>query len=977
MSRQGLRERTKPIAPGTKDRPATAEPVEYLPWLGPIGITVLSCLILFVAWQFLRSQQGWFDPLVRDLARWIRHPEIAGGWRPPAAPGAALAIVCLAGFIGWRASTLMLRRSRLADDRILGIGLSIVVGICALGYAGMLGLVFGLLSGPVLWVFLLVAAAGLVAVKRRVDRDRPATEDDVVDVAAAELPGPRANRSLKVATAGAATAITIFMSLHAALAPVQEWDAVVYHAASAKNWFEQRPDPPLVYGPSVGIEISGNYPPLFPAAGAATYTLIGRFDDLYLRILPPLLFAAILLMTFGYGRRRLGERAACFAVLLMLGTPLLLMYGVWPTGYVLLGACLLATAILVDLAATHGELWRWALAGIVGGLTVLSHVYGFMAVPLVLAAILVFRRGRRPATLVAFLGVVAVVAAPWLIRNLVLLHDPFYPLGSPPFPGRGLVQPIWDASKEEVKSAALGFWEISSGSSLRFEQVATVLFDRNLLPLGLYFGLALGIGLVRRSRAMAFLSFSLVVVLVALLAPGWYWLRGIVPGLPLAALLTGRGLDLLLESGRRIRRERGRVLGVAIRTVTVAAVTLPLAGGAVIGAGLAAAGPNQRTWTTSLTREDDFAGGIRTLGDQRQILWNVFGGDSLLWEWLNRVVAPGERIATLEVRTYYLDRPQDLFYLDGLEAAPLLRMRDPAEVERFLRSKGVRYVLLPSWAAQGQTSHPIVRILPFFDVLGTTRFPLVATSALGGLETPSLVFSVGPSARIPEPGIFPGSGQPVPAATDPTLSIAPGEVDPRIFAPMPSWGPTALAFDFDRKSVGGFALNYFHRPSLEWELNLFRGSGGGQGWGTALVPLPPSGMYADLGLFVQRGRLHLRHLRLVPLVAPVVVSGAAGDADRAGTYVTHPGARPLGVGVPVDGRARLVFSWHGRRGSRPEVRVRRTDGTWHRVVATPAHGRSWTIASVDLSSAQPGAVMVRIVARGGDLVVRGLRLGEN
>ena len=228
------------------------------------------------------------------------------------------------------------------------------------------------------------------------------------------------------------------MTLHSvACTRLQEWDAIVYHAASAQNWFEDRPSPPIVYGPSVGVEISGNYPPLFPAAGAAVYTLIGRFDDLYLRILPPLLFAAILLMTFGYARRRFGDRSACFAVLLLLGTPLIVMYWVWPTGYILLGAALLATVILLDLAVSSGSRWQWAAAGLVGGLAVLSHVYGFMAIAVAICAVLVARR-RRIGNLAAFLFVAGVVAAPWLLRNLVLLHDPFYPLGSPPFHGIGL-----------------------------------------------------------------------------------------------------------------------------------------------------------------------------------------------------------------------------------------------------------------------------------------------------------------------------------------------------------------------------------------------------------------------------------------------------------------------------------------------------------------------------------------------------------
>ena len=99
-------------------------------------------------------------------------------------------------------------------------------------------------------------------------------------------------------------------------------------------------------------------------------------------------------MAFGYARRRLGEDAACYAVLLMLGTPLLVLYGAWPTAYILLAALVLATVILSDIAAQSGSRVRWALAGGVAGLAMLSHVYGVTAIPIGVGAVVLARRRR-------------------------------------------------------------------------------------------------------------------------------------------------------------------------------------------------------------------------------------------------------------------------------------------------------------------------------------------------------------------------------------------------------------------------------------------------------------------------------------------------------------------------------------------------------------------------------------------------------
>ena len=197
----------------------------------------------------------------------------------------ALAVFVVAGWLGLLAARLLLRGTRYAPERTLVAGMSITLGICILGYGGMLGVAFGLLSAPALLAFYGVLAAALILLTRRARRAAGAADpgDDVVDVTEPARPAPR---GLKGLTAGLGVVVFVLVMAHSALAPVQEWDAMVYHAESAQLWFQERPSPAIIYGPSVGIEISANYPPLFPAAGAATYTLLDRFDDLYLRILP-------------------------------------------------------------------------------------------------------------------------------------------------------------------------------------------------------------------------------------------------------------------------------------------------------------------------------------------------------------------------------------------------------------------------------------------------------------------------------------------------------------------------------------------------------------------------------------------------------------------------------------------------------------------------------------------------------------------
>jgi hypothetical protein len=963
-------------SPRPEDRVLEVSPESH-PWSSPLALIAISGLVLFVVDHFVRSHWAWYRPFLRDLWRWIRHPEVAGGWAAPARPLLAVAVFVAAGTLGRLATRLLLRGTRYGSERTLAAGLSITLGVCLLGYGGMLGVALGLLSAPALLAFYAVVAAVLIWLTRRAGGAAAAPEpgEDLVDVTTPVRPAPR---GLKPLTAGLGAVIFVLILAHSALSPVQEWDAMVYHAESAQLWFQERPSPAIIYGPSVGIEISANYPPLFPAAGAATYTLLDRFDDLYLRILPPLLFLAILLMAFGYARRRLGEDAACYAVLLMLGTPLLVLYSAWPTAYILLAALVLATVILSDIAAESGSRTRWALAGGVAGLAMLSHVYGVIAIPIGVVAVVMARR-RRVAGPLVFVGVALLVAAPWLLRNFVLLHDPLYPLGSPPFHGIGLIQPIWDATKEEIRSAALGFWGISGVSMLRANEVSTALFDRHLLPVGLYFGLILGLSLWRRHRVMAYLALALSGLILTLLLPGWYWLRGIVPGLPIAALLTGRGIAMLLAAGQNARHGVHRIMGTAARAVTVVAVTGGLAAGALVGLGLAVAGPNQETWTTALSPGQDLMGGVRVLGSTRDTLWSVFGGDALMWQWLNTSVPSGEKVATLEVRIYYIDRPQDLFYLDGLEAAPLLALSDPSKIQAFLLSKGVHFIALPSWAAQGDGAHPVTHLMPLFRFLGSDRFP-VAGVFPSGSEVPTMVYSVGPTKVEPSVGVFPGGAEPEPALVDPSFAIPARATDPRIFAPVNGDELATLEFEFQGSGRGAVSFNLYDPVAFTWDVGFLRlVRPGGPGWFKAAVPLTgsPQG-YVDLGLFVSDGTFHMRNLRVVRPAVPVA-QGMGSETGPGGTVsVVAVGGTHSQIMVPVgsDGTAVLSLSYLDASGGSFDVSVQSPGGGWEPVVVQRALGgsRRWITMQVDVRANRPGFVPVRVVAHGLDLRIEDLRV---
>ena len=904
-------------------------------------IFAVSLLLLFVIWRSVGPRWAWFGAFAGDLWQWILEPEIADGWSMPAGLAIAVPVATAITFQGWLATRLLLSGSYLNGERWIELGLTITIAISLLGFGGVLCVVLGRLGRLELLMFYAVTGAALAWAWWRLGA-RQASSDTVAG------PGrPRSPWILR-AIAAAVFAIAVAFSLaHATLTPVQEWDATIYHAESARLWFRERPDPPIRYGPSIGIEISSNYPPLFPAAGAAAYTLVGEASDLYLRVLPPLLLAAVMAMVFGFARRSSGPLGADLALLLVAGSPLLLAYGVWTTGYALLGALLVAVVILVDLAADRDGLGPWAGAGAVAGLAILSHFYGVVALLAAVAA-LATRRPVRWKGAAVFAGIAIVAASPWLGRNLLLLGDPFYPLGTPPFSGKGLVEPLWSASKAGISNKALSFWSGATGFGLTLRQLATSLFDRQLLMTGCYFGLWFGLIQWRRRPRAAYLAAFVAGFIVLLLLQGWFWFRALLPLIPIAALLTASLLAWLVESIGKAVEQRRDLVHMSVGGVVIAAVGATVVASAVAGTSFAIAGP-----VISRGESDDMMRTVREWGAPRVQLWTVFGGDLLLWEWLNQNIGPGERFATLEIRMYYLDRPETAFYLDGIEAVPLLEVEDPAAAERFFSRHGVRYVVIPSWAVRDPTGRSVAGLLPLFDFLGSDRFPAVAAFPVGDTDRSGVVYSVGPTEEARRVG-FAGTVQAMPPDVGQTSAIFAAEQSAsRIFVPTSRTAAVALRFDYEARSGVDFDLRVLSQRGIH-RLTYLDVPAATPGWRTALIPLPsvPEAL-TNLALRPHRADLTIRDVRLETLTEPLVLAPAG---DMPGTYqlVAGEGGR---VHVPVtsdDATLRLEVRDHGR--GRLEILARR-GAVWKEIDSVELTGSGrWEIRGVRLQPDEPGFI---------------------
>ena len=158
--------------------------------------------------------------------------------------------------------------------------------------------------------------------------------------------------------------------------------------------------------------------PLYGFFLVPLYAIFGR-HWLVVGLAQTAVAVAVALLVYEIGRRVVSRRAGVIAAVVATLNPYLIWHDVHVNREIL-DQLVGAGFVLATLIAVERRSWIWAaVAGVLGGLAILGNSR-LVLVPVVLAAYLVVRLGRRAWAAAAILLVGAAVAvAPWLIRNRV------------------------------------------------------------------------------------------------------------------------------------------------------------------------------------------------------------------------------------------------------------------------------------------------------------------------------------------------------------------------------------------------------------------------------------------------------------------------------------------------------------------------------------------------------------------------------
>lgn len=511
---------------------------------------------------------------------------------------------------------------------------------------------------------------------------------------------------------------------HSITTPITDYDALIYHAAMAKILVHSH-GMPLITGPSPGIEMSGNYPPLFPALGAFTL-IFAHGNDIFLRALAPLGAIGTAAVAYAIARRFGGTMLGLLAAVFTLTAQIVSLYAVYDTVYTFMG--LFAAMAFLALITNVSD--KSVVALILVGLSLgLLFFCSYQAVIyLAWLPFIVWYLWRTVGRRRAVVGTAA-IAAPlvfvggfWYVRNWVVLGNPVYPWYYHIFGGRGLASPLRSLAQASVTNVAQSLAYTAQGPSKVLDLLGILFFNRNFFPvlspiavLGFVLAIRASTKGSRERIALWLLIPCAVLPILLFIANGTFFFRYFIPAIPILAVLPAYAFRHLALAVPRHRLVSGLNRKAAM---TMLLYTLVFPGTFVLLAGSYYYEyydfQPQRTFLASWTS-------LNPKPAQEAIASDYGGDESFVW--IQDHLSPGARVATYESRLYYLFNAnfRRILFLDGNGVDPIWNQKNPQTVARYLRKKGVQYLWLSNIVEAGSSHLPLVR-----DMAGNSpEFPEV------------------------------------------------------------------------------------------------------------------------------------------------------------------------------------------------------------------------------------------------------------
>ena len=660
-----------------------------------------------------------------------------------------------------------------------------------------------------------------------------------------------------------------------------ETDSLIYHAPLAALVYYHG-GLPWIVGGGVGLSSSANYPQAFSLLGAYYYAWTGGVNDVYLRLIGAANWSLAIYATFLIGRRLAGRPHGALAAVLAALVPSFASYAflaTQETTLVMFGAL----GFLALLKATRAKRPGYAIVGglLLGGAALTSYQGLYFILPVVVlyaiallrrwnVRLRAFRQAEPIMLLLTLLVAVAAGCAPY-VRNWILLGDPLYPFYRGLFSSPYLSPTTMVFAETEWRSVALDLASFGPSTGSYWDFLYQFGTNPSFAPLSLAFAvpafLILPVARIRRKAELVCFYF---VVLAAILAGPVPFIRYVWLVIPFSAIAVAGAAFAALRAFRAWASVDVRARPARIATEAVGRLPVVVLASLFILPIVVGFGGNAYFFGANTSQGDYF----RYFGKPSTNLWGdlqqTYGSDPSAWQWFNNHLQPGQRIASLEYRVYYIGavlRVADtMLYLDSQEAEPLYSMTDPGAMAAFLQAHRVSYVFVRAMDWNGFTS----AALPLFRWLGSPVFPWAAIFGR------SVIFNVGiqpyPDVPAGNPiGLYSivGLGAPEMFQDKRVLRIQQDNNTPRVSLFSPD-NPEVLVVRYWDSGNGRLDLNVRRTADNAWYTIDRSPKGNTSTWYTAVFPVPriAGQTVLEFGLHATGSDFIVDDIEVKPLLQP-------------------------------------------------------------------------------------------------------------
>jgi hypothetical protein len=446
---------------------------------------------------------------------------------------------------------------------------------------------------------------------------------------------------------------TIFAIYRTVAYPVVEWDTLAYGVNYAKIIFDDK-KVPLIAGPSIGLEMSANYPPGVQLIAVYLYNFAGASNDLYYRILQPIFGLLVMLITYKFSLGLSQNRTvSLFAVLILSTIPLFWILFIQETYLMYLTLMLtLAAYFFFKAYNSHdGSARKYEIIGtLFCGFSTLASYIGIFSLGIVL--LYAINRKLSVKRLGWLMSLISCIMLPWYIRNLLLLGNPLYPFfGVGKYLDPLLIESSMQHFQNWLKQPFYGLTSLIS-------KLVTVIAASAIV----YYST-----IVKRRHFDTLLSLYLLFSGFLIMSFHVPFPRYLMIALPILSVAASKRIKSFLVRHDLIENKMTITFALLI-TISVACMI-----------------PSMNIAKPAYNTENKW-----------DYLSQAFQeGDA--WKWINENTPENSTIATYDIKEYYIDRK--IMSLDGYEAAPLYKMDTIEEALDYLREQNVTYLLSVPWAS--------------------------------------------------------------------------------------------------------------------------------------------------------------------------------------------------------------------------------------------------------------------------------------